>query len=426
MERILIEQNPWWSDPKAIDKDKHLLDYNSAKVKFPLPNLAVKNGVYVLRGPRQVGKTTLIKNMIKERLKNNDPETLFYFSAESGYPLEQALREYLDFANTKKKTIFLDEVTTNEKWATKLKYLIDSGKISNNDVVVITGSSSIDLKSGAERLPGRSIEGREYFFYPYSFRDYTEKNIPYSDLVKFDLASAKKLHLNEELRAAFVQYIKNGGFPPVWNTDRELAKERYARWIEGTVSKSKKSIIYARELLTKLNEKTVFDFLGLARETSIKSHHTVEDYLSFFEAGMFGKLIYNYSLAINAPDPKKEKKFIFLDRFISELFPPNRKESLIVEDIIGSHLLRVCDHLYFYRDKKGEIDFLCKVGRELIPVEVKWKKEVRESDALHMRKFGKGFIITKDKFAVFGNVLVIPAFVFLALIGKTIAKRKVL
>lgn len=426
MERRLIEQNPWWEEPAAIEKDRHIVEYNNAKVRFELPNLKINGGLYILRGPRQVGKTTLLKHMIKQRLKTDPPQSILYFNAESGLSLDEAIRDYLDFSDEKKKTIFLDEITIDPKWATKIKYLIDIGKITKNDTVVITGSSSLDLKEGAERLPGRFIEGNEYLFYPYSFRDYIKKDLPSASILNFDIEVAKKLYLNEEIRRSFTTYIKNGGLPPVWNIDRELARERYARWMEGMISRAKKSTIYSRELLEKLGKKTVFDFLGLSKETSIKSHHTVEEYLSFFEACMIGKVLYNYNLAINGPDPKKEKKFIFLDRFISELFYEAREESLIVEDIIGSHLLRVCDRLHFYRDKKGEIDFLCEIEKKLIPIEVKWQKEIAPSDAAPLKKFGRGFLITKDTIATYGQVIAVPAFVFLALIGTTLSKRKIL
>jgi len=426
MERILVEQNPWWENTSAIEQDKHIMDYQNAKVKFPLPAFIAQKGIYIIRGPRQVGKTTLLKTIIRETLKSENPRSVFYFSADSGYPLEQAIREYLDFAGNQKKMMFIDEVTQDDRWSTKIKYLVDTGKIAEKDLLIATGSSSIDLKAGAERLPGRYIEGNEYLFYPYSFRDVSDVDIPRCGISDFDYKTAETVYLNEKLRVGFVQYIKNGGLPGVWNIERELAKERYARWIEGVLSKHKRSTIYARELLAKLGEKTVFDFLGLAKETSIGSHHTVEEYLSFFEAGMIGKLVYNYSLAINGPDPKKEKKFVFLDPFLSEIFYSKREESLIVEDIVGSHLLRISDRLYFYRDKKGEIDFLCEIAGKLIPIEVKWQNTVSESDAIHMKKFGGGILITKDKLAKYGNVIAVPAFVFLALTGVTMAKRRVL
>jgi predicted AAA+ superfamily ATPase len=245
-------------------------------------------------------------------------------------------------------------------------------------------------------------------------------------LADFDEPEASEILLDEETRKLFSKYIMNGGLPAVWNTDPELARERYARWIEGLIAKNNKSIIYARELLAKLAEKTTFDFLGLARETSISSHHTVESFISFFEAGMIGKLMYNYNLATGLPDPKKEKKFVFLDPFLAGIFSSRREESFIVEDIVGSHLLRICDDVYFQRDRKGEVDFLCRIGGGLIPVEVKWQEKVTEDDAKNLRKFGAGFIVTKNTFQRFGRILAVPVPVFLRLIGQTLVKRRIL
>ena len=74
----------------------------------------------------------------------------------------------------------------------------------------------------------------------------------------------------------------------------------------------------------------------------------------------------------------------------------------------------------------AEIDFLCELDGELVPVEVKWQNEVNKAVAIHLKKFGKGFIITKDTLDIFGSVMAVPAFVFLAMIGKTMVKRKVL
>ncbi|MGC9005014.1 MAG: hypothetical protein ACP5JC_00070 [Candidatus Micrarchaeia archaeon] len=45
MERILIEQNPWWANANAIEQDKHIQEYRNTQVKFPLPALRVQSGV---------------------------------------------------------------------------------------------------------------------------------------------------------------------------------------------------------------------------------------------------------------------------------------------------------------------------------------------------------------------------------------------
>ena len=123
---------------------------------------------------------------------------------------------------------------------------------------------------------------------------------------------------------------------------------------------------------------------------------------------------------------KKEKKFIFLDPLFTEALSSRMEECKIIEDIVGSHLLRICDNLHFYRDKKGEVDFLCEISGELMPVEVKWQNNINASDAVHLKKFKRGFLVTKDTLAVFGNVVAVPAFVFLAIIGQTMVKRRVL
>ena len=65
----LIDQNPWWRNPKAIEQDNHILELEKSRVKWD-PRLRRmftldKDIVYTLRGPRQVGKTTLLKNMIR-------------------------------------------------------------------------------------------------------------------------------------------------------------------------------------------------------------------------------------------------------------------------------------------------------------------------------------------------------------------------
>ncbi|MBI5036762.1 ATP-binding protein [Candidatus Micrarchaeota archaeon] len=427
MKALLVEQNPWWSDKLAIHRDKHVVEFEQQKVRFEPPLLDLtKGGVYVLRGPRQVGKTTLLKLMIKSLLEAGgaNPQQVAYANLESGTGFGD-LAEYVDFsANQGRRYLFVDEATAEPGWAAKVKYLVDSGKMTPDDVLVVTGSSSLDLKKGAERLPGRGIEGNEYLFYPYSFARIAgirEEGVP-------SLKAIEKKFLDAKLHGLFTRYLRNGGFPPAWNQDPALLKERYARWIEGAISKEGKSVLYARELLEKLTQKTTFDFLSLARETSIVSHHTVASYLDSFNYLMIGKLAYNYNAAIAAPDPKKEKKFLFTDPLLSSMFG-KRLESLVVEDVVGSHLLRVCDQVCFYRDKKREVDYLCKFGNEWWAVEVKWSENLKPEWVKNLAAFKlaqKKFLLTKNVFEKRGNVVIAPTYAFLAAIGKTVAPRKIL
>ena len=79
----LMDQNPWWRDPKAILKDKHIMALDKSKVQWD-PRLKYKfdlniDAIYTLRGPRQVGKTTLVKDMIRHLIKSQVPtRSIFY------------------------------------------------------------------------------------------------------------------------------------------------------------------------------------------------------------------------------------------------------------------------------------------------------------------------------------------------------------
>ncbi|MBI1658343.1 MAG: ATP-binding protein [Thaumarchaeota archaeon] len=73
----LAEDNPWWSDPTSIRRDMKIVDLDNSIVDWK-PRIAhtfdfSKDLVYSLRGPRQVGKTTLIKLQIKQKMDAHIP-----------------------------------------------------------------------------------------------------------------------------------------------------------------------------------------------------------------------------------------------------------------------------------------------------------------------------------------------------------------
>jgi len=80
--------------------------------------------VYVLRGPRQVGKTTSIKLLIKNILeKGVNPEDILYLSAEAikdRFELLETIRDFVQIrqiiSKKEKLYIFLDEATFIKEW----------------------------------------------------------------------------------------------------------------------------------------------------------------------------------------------------------------------------------------------------------------------------------------------------------------------
>jgi len=102
MEERLLFHNPWWSDPIRIDSDKNIKAIEKTSIKWRQEKVVhfdlEKDAIYTLRGPRQVGKTTLIKKIIKNLLKNSTkPHAIFYYSFDLERHPEDILRIFQQF-----------------------------------------------------------------------------------------------------------------------------------------------------------------------------------------------------------------------------------------------------------------------------------------------------------------------------------------
>ncbi|MBM4356318.1 MAG: ATP-binding protein, partial [Deltaproteobacteria bacterium] len=66
----MSEQNPWWGDEASLVRDPHLVRYDGLSLKLGHPveeQIAHDStGIQVLRGPRQIGKTTLVKRQVRK------------------------------------------------------------------------------------------------------------------------------------------------------------------------------------------------------------------------------------------------------------------------------------------------------------------------------------------------------------------------
>src|SRR5690606_40057774 len=78
----LFELNPWWEDAKAIDRDRHIVQFQASPFHWDPPaflDIPLRPGdLSTLRGPRQVGKTTTLKRMIQKLLVQGERRVLYY------------------------------------------------------------------------------------------------------------------------------------------------------------------------------------------------------------------------------------------------------------------------------------------------------------------------------------------------------------
>lgn len=412
------EQNPWWIGEKDYSYEK----WKGYDVKW-IPNIIEKIepkpfSLYFLVGPRQVGKTTAIKIYIQKLLENRDPKSIFYYSCDELADYKE-LGETLDNYDSAreewkidKSIIFLDEVTFVDEWWRSVKARIDRGMFKN-DVLIITGSATMELLKQKEYFPGRRGHGKDINFLPMDFREYIEKfgdfelkSVPINQTEKIEnTMNANKIY-SKKIQELFLKYLKTGGFPiPI----RELfelgdisvnSKRTYLNWLKGDWKKIGKSDKYMKEIISYILRKRLspISWLNISRETSINSPHTTRSYVESLE-----NLFAIKSLNLISPDFKvfyrKNKKIHVSDPFLYHVLSYYTKEEVLpetmVESVLASHLSRVSD-TYFWRNRT-EVDVVSVINGEQIGFEAKWGFRTWEKP----RHLKKTFLLTKEKLSLF-------------------------
>jgi len=348
----LTYMNPWWGG----EEDYHARRWREQKIhwwpkwikKLSLEPFSLN---FVL-GPRQVGKTTGIKLLTEELLKENPPESILYINVEilpdykglSALIREfQALREK---ENIKTGYIFLDEVTSLDGWWKGVKPLIDAGLLENN-VVTVTGSSSLRVKRDIELFPGRRGKGTTLEVMPLSFGEYAE----IMGLKRPELHREKTLKL-------FGEYLKTGGFP---GTINGMPMDDLLGAYIGEFVRFGKSLEIAKETMSAVIQSapSATSFRALAEMTSGYSYKVVQDYIEFFRE------LYLLGIAYLKQGDRvlyrREKKFFFRDPLLAQLFSAwsgtQLREDALYEWLVQEHLYRKFGKVYYYKNSY-EVDVI--------------------------------------------------------------------
>ncbi len=410
-------QNLWWD--KDINLDFHLRKLAEKKYTFnpkiiPIEELLQeKSGIYTLIGPRQIGKTTYLKQIIRELLLHYPKNNLFYFSCENITPeklKEDILFFITNIAEKGKHFIFLDEVSLVDKWELVELELYNKGLLEQA-IIINSGSSSVNLKKSSEKLPGRKGKGKVYYFFPLSFREYVFLVEPNAK----EMDKKPLLHL-DSLKRLFSQYILAGGFPQIINEQSsggidDSKYDIYRDWIEGEITKFGRSINYAYQILSRVMESRTSqtNWESIAQNSTIRSHTTVADYMDLLDSLFITKTVSSIGgdLKIGVA---KNKKVYFFDHFLLSVVEKSLLKindyygyytdkladetylSKIVENIVFSNLIKhivekgysINNTLFYWRSKtQQEIDFIVYVRKKstkiIIPLEVKYTNNVSRS-----------------------------------------------
>ena len=232
--RKLTETNIWRRGPgwEQNDRDlKYLSHISFGYEPHPLADI-VPGGLYVLRGPRRVGKSVETKRAISDLIRQGvDPRRILHFTCEelSRGDLSRLVRTgrgSLGAGVAESRYWFLDEITSVPEWPQAIKNLRDTTAFSD-DCVVLTGSSAKDLDDATKALAGRrgTASPSDRILMPMSFRAFAAA-ISHVDLPKLpafaprslfepgtDGALYELLPWLDDLATAWELYLVLGGFP---------------------------------------------------------------------------------------------------------------------------------------------------------------------------------------------------------------------
>ena len=466
LELSLGKTNLWWrsslGDWETNDRDLRAISESSFTYR-PKPLKDLKpGGLYVLLGPRRVGKSVELKRLVTQLLQAGVPARNVIHAACDGWR-PQDLDLLIELAQELVPTtnggryFLLDEITSISKgWVERIKWLRDNTTFGD-DTVVLSGSSARDLQDAITAWAGRRgpVEsGVNVILFPMGFRAFCRAIgvqapdigwIKASDMLT--KSSDEAIHdlrpYATDLVAAWERYLQVGGMPKAvdgWLTDKKVS-HRFVidlwnlvhrdalsggRWAET------QSLGFLGGLATGLGSMT--NITRLARNCGEVHHETVESRLKALQDHFF--VWPCYQSQDNRPKLRSQYKIYFLDPIQARLASlhsdgPAPDDTVLTEQQIGVTLLRQhamqnpeettqYNSILVHRGQKGaEIDF---VGPWLkgLPYEGKyveglWFKETTTARAA----YGKCVIATRSVAERRGDTRAVPAGILAYLLDPT-------
>jgi predicted AAA+ superfamily ATPase len=308
-------------------------------------------------GPRQSGKTTLVKNLCK-----NYP----YINLEEPDIREIADRDPRAILNKYPDGLIIDEIQNVPSLLSYIQAIVDEKQ--REGMYVLTGSHQLELHAALSQ----SLAGRTSIL----------QLLPLS-LVELQEAGFS-LSTNE--------LMLNGFYPRIYNKKLNPT-EMYRDYVKTYLERDVRSMINVKDLLVfqrfmKLcaaRTGTVLNTHNLASDVGV-SDHTIKHWLSILQASYLIELVPPYFENFGKQAMKSPKLYftdVGLVAYLLEIetlsqidrdpLRGNLFETMVVMELMKARINQGREpHLYFYRDsQKHEVDIIYKRGAELVAVEIK-------------------------------------------------------
>lgn len=341
-------------------------------------------------GPRQAGKTTLVRAALPE---------YEYVSLETPETRQFALDDPKAFLKRYAGNVIFDEVQRVPHLLSYLQGIVDQS--GQQGQFVLTGSHQLELRAAITQ----SLAGRTGILHllPLSIAELTAADIRFDD---------------------FAEYIHHGFLPRIYD-QQQRPYTAYANYYQTYVERDVRQLIHLKD--ANLFEKfikllagrvgQIINYQSLASDVGVDSK-TIKQWLSILEASFivfalppyfenFGKRVIkspkyyftdtgllSYLLDIEKPSQ------VARDPLMGSLF-----ENLVVLEALKTRYNQgLTANLYFFRDYQGnEIDLLFKSGSQLTGVEIKAAATWNSSFKKGLQRFAESNAALTRSYAVYSG-----------------------
>ena len=283
IQQELVKTNRWWHEPETWYHDDEDLnraalapfDYSANVLDDLTPG-----GMYTLSGPRRVGKSVAVKQTIKKLIREGvNPGSISHFSVDgwrAGDLTKLADAVHQMSPGSGERFWFFDEITgMSSEWPNHVKWLRDNYPGFGRDTIILTGSSSSDLRTATGLWGGRHGPATDphRVLLPIGFRSFAAliglpRGLP-EQVGPARIANLRRQRLTEatyeltpwlkDLVQAWEIYLQVGGFPEAVSdylraVKSQLPADLFRIISGGAFRRTQMSNLQTRILLQRLTE----------------------------------------------------------------------------------------------------------------------------------------------------------------------------
>lgn len=454
---VMERDNPWWRGeamPVLPQARRTFVDVIHRRLEQRLAPIVV------VRGPRQVGKTTAQLQVISDLLARGiNPRRIFRVQADDLPGLSDEKLSLLGLADWYEHSVlgrtmnaaaqagepsilFLDEVQNLADWDVQLKHLVDGTSVQ----VVVTGSSALRIERGRDSLAGR-IHTVEVGTLTLREISAIRHQAPLTSMLSdngLDRLGQKEFWLEARERgraqaagrdAAFASFSARGGYPLVHARAEEPWSVVADQLNETVIERVIQHDLRIGDRGRKRDQSLLEELFRLAcryagqtpgPDTFVREVQRalganvgvqrVRHYLDFLNDTLLLRLV--RPLEIRLRRTKGHPKICLADHglrasWLGEEIPldpvalasaPEQSDLAghIAESVLGAYLLSIAGLDVAHLPERGgepEVDFVLTLGTRRIPIEVKYRRRI---DPLRDTEGLRAFLETTVYNAPFG------------------------